>query len=125
MPTRDRDIVLFDGECAYCNGWVRWITARDRHHRFHFVPRTSDEGLAVRAQQDIPENIDSIVLVQGGQAYFRSDAAWRILRELPGWGGAGLALRLVPRFLRDRGYDLVAKNRHRLGLDDSCELPKR
>lgn len=123
MSHAAQDIILFDGDCAYCNGWVKWITARDKARRFRFVPLLSDEGLAVQAQYDVPEGTDSIVLVKSDRAHLRSDAAWRILSLLPGWGATGLLLRLVPRFLRDRAYDLVAKNRHRLGMDDSCELP--
>lgn len=118
-----QDLLLFDGDCAYCNGWVRWISARDRDKRFQYVPLLADEGRALRARYRIPDTVDSIVLVRDGRAYLRSDAAWRVLAALPGWKLAGGALRLVPRFLRDRGYDLVARNRHRLGKAEHCELP--
>lgn len=118
-----QDILLFDGDCAYCNGWVRWISARDRDKRFRYVPLMADEGLTLRSRHHVPDTEDSIVLVRDDRAYLRSDAAWRVLAALPGWKPAGHALRLVPRFLRDRGYDLVARNRHRLGKAERCELP--
>jgi predicted DCC family thiol-disulfide oxidoreductase YuxK len=120
-----QDLILFDGDCAYCHGWVKWITARDTQHRFRFVALSSVEGRAERSTHGIPEHLDSIVLVQQGTAYTRSDAGWRVLRGLPGnalWAGL---LRAVPRPLRNWGYDLVAKNRHRFGLTDECELPAR
>jgi predicted DCC family thiol-disulfide oxidoreductase YuxK len=120
-----QEIILFDGDCAYCNGWVKWISKRDADGRFMFASLTSERGLALRKKHDIPDHLDSIVLVQGEAAFTRSDAAWRVLRGLPGsalWGGL---LRLVPRPLRNWGYDLVAKNRHRLGLKDECDLPAR
>ncbi|HEY0975885.1 MAG TPA: DUF393 domain-containing protein [Flavobacteriales bacterium] len=120
-----QDIILFDGDCAYCNGWVKWIRARDRDGRFRFAPLESAEGSALRARHHIPSTIDSMVLVTGGKAHTRSDAAWRVLRTLPGWGLSGSLLSWVPRFLRNWGYDLVARNRHRLGLKDSCELPRK
>ena len=118
-----QDLILFDGDCAYCNGWVRWIGRRDTRRRFRSVPLTSDEGLALRTRYNVPDAVDSIVLVKDGRAYLRSDAAWRVLAALPGWGLVATLLRLVPRFLRNWGYNLVAKNRHRLGMDDSCDLP--
>ncbi|MCC7501281.1 MAG: DUF393 domain-containing protein [Flavobacteriales bacterium] len=123
MPAQD--LVLFDGDCAYCNGWVNWIRKHDKEQRFRFSPWASPEGLAMRAQHGIPDAIDSIVLVSGEAAYTRSDAAWRVLKALPGFGFGGVLLRFVPRPFRNWGYDLVARNRHRLGMKDSCELPAR
>jgi predicted DCC family thiol-disulfide oxidoreductase YuxK len=116
-------IVLFDGDCAYCNGWVKWITKRDSKKVFEFLPLGSDQGKQLRAQHELPAWIDSVILVDKGVAYTRSSAAWRILSRLPGWGFASLLLRIVPRPLRDLGYDLVTRNRHRLGMKDECELP--
>jgi predicted DCC family thiol-disulfide oxidoreductase YuxK len=113
--TQARPIVLFDGECAYCNGWVRWIAERDRKKTFQFVPLISAEGSSLLHQYGVPAAIDSIVLIEKGKAWFRSDAAWRILGALPGHGLNSWLLRLIPRSLRDKGYDLIARNRHRLG----------
>lgn len=108
-------IVLFDGECAYCNGWVRWIAQRDRSKVFRFVALATPEGMALRSQHRVAADIDSIVLIEDGRAWLRSDAAWRIFRALPGWGITAFLLRLIPRPLRDTGYALIASNRHRLG----------
>jgi len=116
-------IILFDGDCAFCNGWVKWIMKRDREHRFTFEALSSEAGRALRDKHGIPDHLDSIVLVQGDTAFTRSDAAWRVLKGLPGKAFLAGSLRLIPRPLRNLGYDLVAKNRHRLGLKDECELP--
>ncbi len=118
-------IILFDGDCAYCNGWVKWIIKRDSGQRFTFASLTSDQGLALRRKHRIPEHLDSIVLVDGDEAFTRSDAAWRVLTSLPGHAFQGVLLRLVPRPLRNWGYDLVARNRHRFGMKDECEVPAR
>lgn len=120
-----RDLVLFDGDCTYCNGWVNWIRKRDKAGHFRFAALSSPEGIAVRSAHAIPDSVDSIVLVSGNAAHTRSDAAWRVLKGLPGLGLAGTLLRLVPRPLRNWGYDLLARNRHRLGMKDQCELPAR
>lgn len=117
------DLILFDGDCAFCNGWANWIRARDKRHLLRFAPLNSDAGLVARTTSGVPNGIDSVVLVRDGKSYYKSDAAWRILRRLPGYGLLGGMLACVPRFLRDAGYDLVARNRHRLGVKDECELP--
>lgn len=116
-------LVLYDGDCAYCNGWVNWIRKRDKVARFRYTPLGSAEGLALRERYPVPADVDSVVLVLDGHAYVKSDAAWRILAALPGHRLAATVLRLTPRPLRDLGYDLVARNRHRLGVKDTCELP--
>lgn len=117
-------IILFDGDCAFCNGWVKWIMKRDPRRRFRFLPLASEEGVTLRERFGVPRDIDSIVLLQGDHAFIRSDAAWRVLTALPGHGLSGWLLRIVPRFLRNAAYDLVARNRHRLGMKDACELPQ-
>jgi predicted DCC family thiol-disulfide oxidoreductase YuxK len=116
-------IVLFDGDCTYCNGWVNWIRKRDPAGRFRFEALGSAQGMLLRAQFGLPASTDSVVLIQDDTAHVRSDAAWRILRLLPGHRAAAVLLRSVPGPLRNWGYDLVARNRHRLGIADSCELP--
>ena len=119
----DQHVILFDGDCAFCNGWVKWIMRRDPGKRFRFAPLASEEGVALRRKHGVPDTVDSIVLVQEEGVFTKSDAAWRVLRALPGWGFAGLLLRLIPGPLRNWGYDLIARNRHRLGMKDTCQLP--
>lgn len=116
-------IVLFDGECAFCNGWVNWIRKRDTADRFRFAPLGSAEGQALCQRHKLPPASDTVVVIHEGKAHVRSDAAWRILAQLPGHKASAMMLRLVPRPLRNWGYDLVARNRHRLGMKDTCELP--
>ena len=116
-------IILFDGDCAFCNGWVNWIRKRDERDLFTYAPLASEEGQRLRAMHAIPASTDSVVLVEAGHAFLKSNAAGRILRSLPGYRLAGTMLLWVPRVLRDPVYDLVARNRHRLGMKDQCELP--
>lgn len=119
----EQDVILFDGDCAFCNGWVRWITKRDPHRHFRFIALGSTEGILLRKSHGVPDSIDSIVLIKGKDTFTRSDAAWRVLSELPSWGFAARMVRVIPRPLRNWGYDLIARNRHRLGLKDECDLP--
>ena len=57
--------------------------------------------------------IETLVLIEGGAAYVRSDAALRIARRLRfPWSLFGLML-LIPRFVREPAYRVVAKYRYR------------
>jgi len=107
-------IVLFDGTCSLCQATAAFVRKHDRKGRFRCLPAASDEGRAALRAAGLPETPPaSVVLVADGRVFTRSAAALRIARGLPFpwrllWG-----LAVVPRFLRDPLYDLVARNRHR------------
>ena len=122
-----KSIVLFDGVCNLCNGAVLFIIDRDPRQRFLFAPLQSDfaVGLLASIDQEAPvAGADSIVLIEDGRVYLRSAAALRVAKHLSGlWPLLGV-LALVPTGLRDRAYDLVARNRYRwFGRQEACRLP--
>jgi predicted DCC family thiol-disulfide oxidoreductase YuxK len=107
-----RDVVLFDGGCAVCDGAVRFIIARDRDGRFRYAPHGSAIGRSLRERHGVPDP-DGVVLIEGDRPYLRSDAVLRIARRL-GWPWCLLyALNLVPRRLRDSLYRWFARGRRR------------
>jgi predicted DCC family thiol-disulfide oxidoreductase YuxK len=118
-------IVLFDGVCNFCNGSVNFIIARDPRGEFSFAAIQSETGgrLMREAGMD-PAECDSVILIEDGNAYVRSDAALRIARRLGAPWSAAYALTVLPRALRDLVYRLVAENRYRFfGRRDECMLP--
>jgi predicted DCC family thiol-disulfide oxidoreductase YuxK len=117
-------LILFDGVCVLCSRWVRFVIRRDPAARFRFVaiqePYGSELARILRIDADFPE---TNALVLGDRAYFKSDAAIRVLSQLPGWGWVR-GLSWVPRPLRDRAYDVIARNRYRwFGRSEICLLP--
>jgi len=75
--------ILFDGVCNLCNGFVQFVIARDPHARFRFAALSSDAAKKLLENSSVRESIpDSMVLVQDGKVYFRSDAPLRIARGL-------------------------------------------
>jgi predicted DCC family thiol-disulfide oxidoreductase YuxK len=55
-------IILFDGVCVLCSRWVRFVTARDRDHRFRFVAIQWPEGRALAQRFGIdPDNPDTFI----------------------------------------------------------------
>lgn len=125
----DAPIVLYDGVCGLCNRLNRFVLARDHAGRFRFAALQSPlAGAILRRHARDPRDLDTVYLVlrhgqPGERLLERSDAVLWILGELGGgWRMAG-ALRVVPRVLRDAGYDLVARTRYRLfGRHDACPL---
>jgi predicted DCC family thiol-disulfide oxidoreductase YuxK len=65
-----------------------------------------------------------VVLLEGGRAWQRSDAAIRIAAGLGGAWKLASVLRWIPRPLRDAAYGVVVRNRYRwFGRRDACLVP--
>ena len=120
-------VLLFDGVCNLCNGVVQWIIPRDPAGRFRFAPLQSETGKALLAGNGLPPNdLDSAVLVEGGEVYRKADAAIRVM-ELLGWPySLATAGNVLPKALRFGLYDLVAANRYDVfGKKDRCMIPDK
>jgi predicted DCC family thiol-disulfide oxidoreductase YuxK len=108
-------IVLFDGVCCLCNNVVRFIGNRDRQRRFWFASLQSPAGQAFLRMLNLPEyTLDTFYLIQNGRVYKRSDAALRIAGQLSFPWPVLYGLMLVPLFIRDFLYNLVARHRYTL-----------
>jgi predicted DCC family thiol-disulfide oxidoreductase YuxK len=118
-------IVFFDGVCGLCNASVDRVLRWDRRGVFRLAP-LQGETAARELSSEETQQLGSVVLKTDGRIYRKSTAVVRILWRL------GLAARLggsllwlIPRPLRDFGYDVVAKNRYRwFGKKETCRMPK-
>jgi predicted DCC family thiol-disulfide oxidoreductase YuxK len=118
-------VLLYDGLCPLCNGWVRFLLARDKAGKLRFAPLQGSSAAALLAELGPGgERPDSVVLALDGRLLLRSEAVLRIGRLLGGpWAAlAGLG-RWVPAWARDALYDQVAKRRKSLGAYAACPLP--
>lgn len=124
--TGEHPIVLFDGTCGFCHAGVRWLIDRDRAGRLRFAPLQSPTGQRLLGEHGLPSDWDqSLVLVADGRASTFSTGSLRICGYLPlPWKLCAVGL-LVPRFVRDAVYRIVARNRRRLPgrRDESCAPP--
>lgn len=121
----DEPVLLFDGVCNLCDGLVQQIIPRDPAGRIKYAPLQSEIGQELCAELGLPtDDFDTVVLVDGGRAYTKSDAAIRIA-ELLGWPYSLAAVgKLLPPEIRDGVYDIVADNRYDLfGKKDQCMVP--
>ena len=118
-------IVLFDGTCAFCEGAVKFIAARDPEGYFKFGASQTPEAAKLLAEHQVSrDSARSIILIDGGEIYMRSTATLRIARKLTWPWSMAAAFLYVPRPLRDGVYRLVAAVRHRIaGKSNACEIP--
>lgn len=119
-----RAVILFDGECAFCEGAVRFIAARDGGH-FQFGASQSPQAAGLLDAHGVTrESARSIILIEDGQVYLRSTASLRIAQRLSApWRWAGVLL-AIPLPIRDTVYNMVATIRRRLaGVSSACDVP--
>lgn len=118
-----RDLIVFDGNCLLCGGSVGFLYRRDRHRLFRYVPLQSDAGglLAKRFDLD-PADPTTFVAVLKGEPRYMSDGVLGALQRLGGFWRIAIILRLVPPFLRNAVYRLVARNRYRWFGQRTCRL---
>lgn len=134
-----RLLVVYDGYCGLCNRTVRWLLARDRRDRLRFAPSSSPAVAALLTRHGFtpdaspngpfPSGPGTILVVRNPgstseQVLIRSSAVAALLATLPGpWPAAALALRLVPRPLRDLAYSIIARWRYHIwGRFAACPL---
>ncbi|MFD2519628.1 thiol-disulfide oxidoreductase DCC family protein [Emticicia soli] len=119
-------VILFDGVCNFCNSTINFLIDRDKKGIFKFAALQSDPGREILKKHNITTltDFDSVILEKDGKLYQKSDAALEIARNMDGLWKLLYGFKILPRFIRDFVYDLVAKNRYRLmGKMDACRLP--
>ena len=117
-----RPVILFDGVCHLCNGFVQFVLRRDPAGHFDFAPLQSE--FALKRLRKLP--LDNVVLLEGPQVFEAEDAVLRILSKLKQpWPAIASILRILPNVLLAWGYRLIARNRYRLwGKEESCMLTR-
>ena len=118
-------VIVFDGVCALCSRWVRFLLRFDTRGRYRFAAMQGAQGRALLQAHGLdPEDPTSFLLLDAGRVWTDTDAILRVLTGLGGaWRLLGM-LRWVPRRLRDHGYRALARNRYRwFGRHDTCFLP--
>jgi predicted DCC family thiol-disulfide oxidoreductase YuxK len=118
-------IILFDGVCNLCAGSVQFIIKRDNNKYFRFTSLQSDFAkIILRPSQLSENNFSSIILWEDGKIYTQSAAALRITKHLSGGWKLLFALIIIPAFIRNYMYSIIARHRYRwFGKKEKCWIP--
>jgi predicted DCC family thiol-disulfide oxidoreductase YuxK len=125
-------IIYFDGLCGLCDGFVRFILARDSLGLYRFAPlqgetaRVRLAGLELGGLKTVVLEEDPALRPIGQRQGIRtkSDAAIAILAGLGHAWRLMNVLRIVPGFLRNVVYDVIALFRYRwFGKRSECRIP--
>lgn len=121
----ERHIILFDGVCNLCNSAVQYVIKRDKKNVFKFASLQSDTGKKLLYSVGLMEDhLKSFVYILDHKVYTKSDAALRVAGQLSYPSKLLYLFLVVPKFLRNFFYDLIAKNRYRwFGKRPECMVP--
>lgn len=118
-------VIFFDGVCNLCTGSVQFIIKHDPKQYFRFASLQSELGQQFLQQNGLSaDTFDSFIVWENGKYYTESTAALRVARKLSGlWPGLYVFI-LLPAFIRNSVYRLVARNRYRwFGKKETCWVP--
>lgn len=121
------NIILFDGVCNFCNKTVNIIIKHDRADKFRFAPLQSvySQDLLLKYGHS-QQALSSVILIEEGQLFTKSDAVIKIAHQLSGWPQIFFYTKWIPKAIRNFFYDVIAKYRYRLfGKQTSCMLPSK
>jgi predicted DCC family thiol-disulfide oxidoreductase YuxK len=121
----ENPVILFDGVCNLCNNSVQFVINHDEKKLFRFASLQSTAGQALLKEYQLPEtNFSSFVLIKNGEVFLKSTAALTVAKELKGLVKIIYIFIIVPSFIRNWVYNLIAKNRYKwFGKKDSCMIP--
>lgn len=122
MPNTEGGIIIYDGLCVVCSKFLKLVFAKDHKMYFKFTSMQSNLGKEIISTNGLDSN--SIIVVENGNVYQRSDAILRICKHLKGWMKFLYYFKFVPKKIRDNVYQFIANRRYKwFGKLDTCEVP--
>jgi predicted DCC family thiol-disulfide oxidoreductase YuxK len=122
---QENPIILFDGICNLCNSSVQFVLKHDKQKLFRFASLQSEAGQALLKKYHLPKtNFNSFVLIKNAKPFLKSTAALMVAKELAGIIKTLYIFIIVPAFIRNAVYNIIAKNRYKwFGKQESCMMP--
>lgn len=117
--------ILFDGVCNYCNRMVNFAIKRDKKEVLKFAPLQSEVARQLLTGNHLlTTDLNSFVFIERDKIFTSSTAALRVCRYLDGLWPLMYGFIIVPKFIRDRVYNLISQNRYKwFGKREECMVP--
>ena len=116
-----KEIIIVDGKCVLCNSITKWLIKKDKNKIFEIA---SLESEYIKKNFQNIYNVDSVAVVDSlGNVFQKSLAILYILKKINKLFWIQILIRLLPLFLTNFFYDLVAKTRYKIfGKYDQCMI---
>tara|TARA_B100002052_G_scaffold18667_2_gene14826 strand:- start:25380 stop:25805 length:426 start_codon:yes stop_codon:yes gene_type:complete len=112
---KNKKVIVFDGVCLMCNKYVEFITKYDSNDYFRFVALQNKKILSkILKKKKLINDNTSIILIEDNTIKKKSSAVISILSNLKFPFYLFSITKIIPRFLRDMIYSLIARNRYNI-----------
>lgn len=121
-----KSVIIFDGVCNLCNGSVNFVIKRDPRAKFMYSALQSDFGKQILEKFEVDsKKTDSIIFYNPEKGIsVKSTAILNISKGLGFPYSLMVVFFILPPFIRNWIYDIIAKNRYKwFGKKDSCMIP--
>ena len=120
--TSKKDIVVFDGVCVLCNKFFNWLFKNDKDEKFMYTNFQSDFSKKNNLKL---KDINSVAVIKtNGEKIYKVQAVYYILKKIDRYFIVRILLKLLPLFLTNICYDLIANFRYRIfGKYETCIIP--
>ena len=120
--TSKKDIVVFDGVCVLCNRFFNWLIKNDKNEKFMYTNFQSDFSKKNNLRL---KDINSVAVIKtNGEKIYKVQAVYYILKKIDRYFIVRILLKLLPLFLTNICYDLIANFRYRIfGKYETCIIP--
>lgn len=121
----DKPIIIFDGYCALCSGWAKFVLRHDKSETYRLLAAQSPLGTAIYIHYGLDStHYETNILLAEGLVWLKSEGSIRMAEGLGFPWRAAAIFRLLPLRMRDTLYNWVARNRFVwFGRRESCYLP--
>lgn len=117
-------IVFFDGYCSLCNALVDWLVRIDKKNQLKFASLQGETSAKILSQQNEVFDVNTVIYWRDGARYEQSTAVLNILSDIGGFWGLTRIFYILPKFVRDIAYRIVANNRYRfINKRETCRMP--
>lgn len=123
MEQTPERILFYDGDCGFCNRAVNFVLKRDATETIFFAGLQSEFTTELFAKNgwQAPD-LSTVYFLDEGKLYEKSSAAIRVTRYFKWYRRTWQMLAIVPKFIRDWGYDQIARRRRRISKG-YCVMP--
>ena len=117
-----KDIVVFDGVCVLCNRFFNWLIKNDKDEKFMYTNFQSDFSKKNNLKL---KDINSVAVIKtNGEKIYKVQAVYYILKKIDRYFIVRILLKLLPLFLTNICYDIIANFRYRIfGKYETCIIP--
>ncbi len=117
----DKEIIVYDGICVLCNFIIRWVIKNDKHHLFSI---SSLQSQFIKNNFPDINKIDSVAVIINDQKFLNKGKAIKhILKNLKKLIIIRFMISIIPIFLLNIFYDIIAKTRYKVfGKYESCPI---